>query len=281
MALLPLGSGRRSLGYRGRSARELIQALQSAGLSQVDIAAELQRDPRMVRKVLRGETSGAAYRATLLELATTGHASSPPPRRTNKNNEIVNVRAPRGSKQKSVKPADGSGTYTDERQGGRFASTTYLRDGGRQHEIKIPKGKDAKGRATGTNELLGKIRTASRSQARGQQRVKFTLTYANGRVVEVNEYNASTMLSNVNGAGGDALGWLASRTKLRYATLTSIRRRSPGSRRPSTRRRRRPPTPGTAPHGSSPRNQPKLTVSQLDKKANCMQNARDRNGGGR
>ncbi len=59
-----------------RTARELIQHLRGRGVTNAEIARELQRDPRMVRKVLNGETPGTNYVQTLRELADTGHANA-------------------------------------------------------------------------------------------------------------------------------------------------------------------------------------------------------------
>ena len=57
-----------------RSAQDLVRFLRGRGVSTSEIAAELHRSPRMVRKILNGETSGALYRSTLEELATIGRA---------------------------------------------------------------------------------------------------------------------------------------------------------------------------------------------------------------
>ena len=202
-----------------RSAQALVQELRGRGLSTKEIADELRRSPRMVNKVLRGESSGAAYRATLLELANTGHATTRTPRRRNKSGEIVPVRAKKGSEVKTVVPEDTTGRYTEAKQGGRYTSTTYLGGGGRQHEIHMPKGKKAKGREAASEDMVNKVRAAAKSQAGGnQKRVKMSLTFANGRVMEVKDYNASTLLDRIK-TSGDALGFLVDATKNRYHDL--------------------------------------------------------------
>lgn len=204
-----------------RSARELLQHLRGRGLSNAEIAREIQRSPRMVRKVLNGETSGAAYTKTLRELATTGRATTVPPRRRTKDGQLVRVRTKAGATEKSTTPADTGGRYSSQKQGGRFASTTYLSGGGRQHEINIPKGKTAKGRQEATADLLSKVRSAARGQSKEtQKRVRLHLTFANGRMMEVNDYNASTLLKRMNEQGGrDPLGWLAAQSAERYPNL--------------------------------------------------------------
>lgn len=203
-----------------RSAMELVQTLRGRGVSTAEIAAELQRSPRMVRKILNGETSGGVYRATLLELADTGRATTVPPRRRTRDNTLVPVRTKRGAATKSAPPVDTGGRYTTAKQGGRLRSTTYLAGGGRQHELHIPKSKDAKGRAIADLEILERVRAAARGQARDTQKlIRTRLTYANGRVMEVNDYNASTMLQRINEANGNALAWLSAESAQRYTNL--------------------------------------------------------------
>lgn len=200
---------------------ELLRELRGRGITNTEIAGELGRDPRMIRKVLNGETSGNAYRGALYELATTGRVTSQPARRRGRDGTLVKVRAGRDAKTKTVTPEDRSGRYTNERQGGRFRSTTYLGGGGRQHELHVPKGNTAKGRQDATKHLIDTIRSASRGQAHDtQKRIRATLTFANGRVMEVKDYNASTLLDRVNHASnGDALTWLTEQTAERYANL--------------------------------------------------------------
>lgn len=204
-----------------RTARELIQQLRGRGVTNAEIARELQRDPRMVRKVLNGETPGTNYVQTLRELADTGHANTVPARRRNKAGEVVRVRANRKAGTSSVAPADTGGRYTEAPQGGRYTSTSYGREGVRVHQVSIPKGKKTKGRSEATRDLLGMVRSAARAQSKDtQRRVKITLTFANGRQMEVKDYNASTLLDRMNKQGEkNALGWLASQMSKRYTNL--------------------------------------------------------------
>lgn len=208
-----------------RTARELIQQLRGRGISNAEIARELQRSPRMVRKVLNGESPGAPYVRTLRELADTGHANTVPARRRNKAGEVVRVRAGHDAGTSSVAPADTGGRYTDAPQGGRYTSTSYGREGVRIHEVAIPKGKKTKGRADATRDLLDMVRSAARGQSKDtQRRVKIRLTFANGRQMEVNDYNASTLLNRINEHGEkDALGWLAGQMSKRYTNLDTAK----------------------------------------------------------
>lgn len=204
-----------------RSAQDLVRYLRGRGISTAEIAAELHRSPRMVRKILNGETSGALYQSTLEELANTGRASSVPPRRRLKSGGLVPVRAKAGAKEKTVVPDDPGGRYTPARQGGAMqTSTTYMAEGGRQVELRLPKGKTAKGRTLADAEIVRQIRNAAKGQARdNQKKIRATLTFANGRVMAMNDYNASTMLQRVNEAGGSALEWMRGESKNRYVNL--------------------------------------------------------------
>ncbi|MGO2424684.1 hypothetical protein [Microbacterium gubbeenense] len=208
------------------SALELVQTLRRRGLSNSEIAGELDRHPRMVHKILRGETSGKAYQQALSELASTGHVTHRPPRRRNKAGNIVPVRSRRGARTKTVVPTDTAGRYATERQGGRYAAdTTYLGEGGRIHQFNIPKGKDTKGRRVATDAILDKVRSAARGQSKDtQKRVRMQLTFSNGRVMEVKDYNASSLLDRINTLGDhDALEWLADQASTRYGNLNTAR----------------------------------------------------------
>ncbi|MFT4284357.1 MAG: hypothetical protein QM598_05925 [Protaetiibacter sp.] len=200
--------------------QQLVHYLRGRGLSITEIADELHRSPRMVRKILDGSSRGELYRATLEQLAATGRASTVPPRRRTRDGQLVKVRGgARG--EKTVTPVDEGGTYSGTRQGGRLTtSTNYLAGGGRQHELHLPKGKAAKGRVEADSAIVSKVRAAAKGQARGnQKKIRTVLTFANGRVMEVNEYNASTMLQRIQESGGSALDWLRSESALRYTNL--------------------------------------------------------------
>lgn len=202
-----------------RSPQQLVQYLRGRGLSTTEIAGELRRSPRMVRKILDGSTSGELYRTTLEQLATTGRATTVPPRRRSKDGSVVRVRGASGAG--SVTPADEGGRYTSSTQGGRLrASTSYLEGGNRQHELLLPKSKTAKGRVDANSTIVRQIRAAAKGQSReNQKQVRTMLTFANGRQMEVNTYNASTMLVRIREHGDDALAWFRDEATLRYTNL--------------------------------------------------------------
>jgi len=212
-----------------RPVKDILTGLLSGenALSRREVARELQRDPRMVSKIMRGETSGESYRKALSELASRGTVSTPPPRRKDKDGRIVHVRAPKSAKEKSVLPPRPTyGKYTDSKQGGRWSTkTSYMDKGGRLHEVGLPKGISAKGRADGAREIERLARSAAKGQKWGKKNVMFSLTFANGRTMEVGSrsgYAVSTFLKGVNEFkrnGGDAVGWLLSQANDRYSDL--------------------------------------------------------------
>jgi len=212
-----------------RSAQDLVRYLRGRGITTGEIASELNRDPRMVRKILNGETSGALYREALEELATTGKVTSIPPRRRRRDGTLARVRGRKGDQ--PVVPEDPAlyareaGNYTTEKQGGRLhVEVGYMAEGGRLIQMRIPKGRTAKGRAQANAELLKQVRNAAKGQARdNQKQITARLTFSNGRTMEVNTYNASTMLKRINDNGGDGLGWLREEAKNRYLDLDTSR----------------------------------------------------------
>lgn len=204
-----------------RTPREIVLFLkEEVGLSNTEIARELQRDRRMVSKILNGETSGAIYKQTLSELARTGQVTHRPPRRRNSAGDIIRVRTKGGE---TRIPEETAGLYVSQPRRGKFESqTTYLRDGGRQIKVAFPKTKTAKGRQIGVEELMHQARSIAQGQRWGHRRVKFQVTYSNGRVQELGSkagYRSSDFLGQVHQHHGDALSWLLTQSADRYIDL--------------------------------------------------------------
>lgn len=196
------------------SAAELIRRLREYGLTQTEIARELDRSPRMVRKIERGETSGELYRGALAQLYETGKSVPPVPRRRDRAGSLVRVRAPRGSETPTVQPVDPTSgparrNYSTE--------TTYLQGGGRQHQYHLPKS-EGKGREEGRLAFLHNNGRA----AMGRRRAKFRLRYSNGRTVEVGSkggYRASDVQTRSRNEGNDPWAYLAAEAAHRYVDL--------------------------------------------------------------
>src|SRR5690606_28084629 len=105
---------------------------------------------------------------------------------------------------------------------GRFTTTTtYMGGGARTHNVHVPKGRQTKGRTTAETELMRITRAAARGQSKDtQKRVRMQLTFANGRVMEVNDYNASSLLNRFNTLGDkQPMQWLADQARERYVNL--------------------------------------------------------------
>lgn len=210
------------------SPAELIGALRQYGMTVTEIARELGRSPRMVRKVVRGESTGETYRQALTELHTTGSTQTRPARRRDRQGRAVPVRAPRGAEEPVVRPQDSEpspapSTGAERGQaarGGRstFSTrTTYLQGGARQVEVTSPR-TEGTGRERGRGEVLDVLRRA----ARGRRRVSFTATYSNGRGVQIggkSGYKASDALRRSRNEGNDPYSWLRGETGDRYDDL--------------------------------------------------------------
>ena len=113
------------------SPAELIGSLRQYGMTVTEIARELGRSPRMVRKVVRGESTGETYRQALTELHTTGSTQTRPARRRDREGRAVPVRAPRGAGAPVVRPEDSepspgasSGASPATARGGRGTFST-------------------------------------------------------------------------------------------------------------------------------------------------------------
>ena len=121
----------------------------------------------------------------------------------------------RGRGGETIAPTDP--TVTPRRY--RKRDTVYLGQGGRRERYEVPKGRNTKGRAEATQEFLHD----NGRRAMGRRRVKFMLTYANGRTLEGGSkggYRARDVQRAIRGKhGGDVFAWIASQTGHRYDDL--------------------------------------------------------------
>ena len=119
------------------SPAELVTRVRSAyGLTWAELGAAMNRSPRMMQKIARGETSGESYRDALTELHETGAVSKAPRCRRNAAGKIVPVRAKRGAKKPTVVPKD---TRRGPSLTRHSTTTTHLPDGNRIVRIQLPK----------------------------------------------------------------------------------------------------------------------------------------------
>lgn len=218
-------------GSSALSVAEMVANLRAYGLTKAEIAGELGRSVRMVTKIERAETSGELYRPVLSELYEQGRRTSPrPPRRRAASGELIAVRAKGGG---TAPPAPAgpevdpgvseqapgyTPTYTEPPKRGRFSTAmTYLTGGGRQVEVTAPKS-NGSGRQLAEAELQDEMKRA----AQGKRRVKFSVEWSNGRVMEIGGrggYNASDVNARSRSEGQAPFQWLANESAGRYADI--------------------------------------------------------------
>lgn len=198
------------------TAADLIAALRAYGLSRAEIARELNRSPRMIAKVERGESPGSHYLEALHELHQHGRLRNPPPRRRNAAGDIVPVRARADHEEALVVPVE------PKRHRGAFAvDTTFLPHRGRIVDVAIPRS-EGMGRERARQAILEAARSAAKGQAQGTRYMRFRLGLSNGRSVEVGAkggYRVSDVLSRSRDEGDDPLVWLADQRAEQYDDL--------------------------------------------------------------
>ena len=205
------------------SPAELVTRVRSAyGLTWAELGAAMNRSPRMMQKVARGETSGESYRDALTELHETGAVSKAPRRRRNAAGKIVPVRAKRGAKKPTVVPKD---TRRGSSLTRHSTTTTHLPDGNRIHHIVVPKGRGQAARDAADREMRTKLTNIARGTRWADKRVRVRATVDIGggqtRTFDVGSkggYLAADVVSDVRDRnGGDMGGWIASQMGDRYA----------------------------------------------------------------
>lgn len=185
-------------------------------LTWQDMAEQVGRSDRMLRKIARGETSGESFRQSLTELYDRGQVSTLPPRRRTKDGTLARVRSKRGADQKSFVPVDTRGKYAPSVKRGRFSHTvTALPAGARFHHIEMPRSRRSEGRKKGLEAFEGSMLKIARSQARADKRVKLSVTIedesGHRRQYEIGSksgFHASDIRSDIRGDhGGSAESW--------------------------------------------------------------------------
>lgn len=200
------------------SIADIVRAIQEERqMSRADIAAELGRSPRMVTKLLNGESKGESFRDALSSLRERGTVERRPARRRNRQGEIVPVRAkidsarakaPKGEKEKAptVVPEETGGRYV-KKAPNRFSSkTAYAKNGNRVHDVTMNR-TNKESRKRGLESVKEHLRSVTRSQSHKDKRISFTVTMDNGRVMSIGEksgYFSSDVLNTINKKfGGD------------------------------------------------------------------------------
>lgn len=203
---------------QSEAAQLIEQARSRWGLSVSEMAEQMGRSPRMVRKIINGETSGSSYVPALRQTVKNGHPEVQPPRARRADGKLRNVRGRRG--QKAVTPPERTGRYVDLPKRGKAASSVEaLGPGARRSTYQAPKTKRAKGRAEINARIRRDLRNEAKGQARGRKRVKFEAITSTGRKVTVGAkggYSISNALSAVN-SSDDPLTWMGTQVENRYA----------------------------------------------------------------
>jgi hypothetical protein len=200
------------------SVADMLRDQRAQGVSVAELARMLDRSPKMVRKVLAGESSGEAYRHAVTELHERGRVSAPPPRRRGRSGQLVPVRAPEGSAEATRVPEE-----APRRKRGRFTETmTPLTNGARLYEFTAPKTKDAKGRAQANATMISRLRSAAKGQRWDRRKVKFDVTLSNGHTLQVGSkhgYQVSSVLGRSREFESDPMAWLKTQVAHRYKDL--------------------------------------------------------------
>lgn len=190
------------------SVADIIGELRAFGMTQREIADNIGRDPRMVRKVIRGESSGELYRECLQAVYDTGRQQRPVPRLTDKNGKPRKVRAKAGSEEKTRIPDDP--TVDPQRSTWAKPSVTYLQGGQRKYKWELPTTTDEAGKAALT-EAHRDMTDENRRRAQGRNRAKFRVTFTDGTSVLLGSkggYKVSHMHKKLRTSfGGDWNAW--------------------------------------------------------------------------
>ncbi|GAA3686692.1 hypothetical protein [Micrococcus yunnanensis] len=195
---------------------------ESYSLTWAELGAAMNRSPRMMRKIARGETSGEAYREALTELHETGAVAHAPKRRRNAAGKLVKVRAKAGAKTATVTPRDA-------RRGPSLSkhtrTVTHLPDGNRIVRIGLPKTVGSSARGEGLHAARMAVVNVARGSRHQDKRVHLRATVDVGgghtRTFDVGSkggYLAADVVADVRDRnGGDMGAWIASQMGDRYA----------------------------------------------------------------
>lgn len=208
------------------NAEAVLAIKQEYGMTWDDLGAAIGRSGRMMRKIARGETSGESYMGALKELHATGRVTKQPPRRRSKDGALVKVRARKG---RMTTPSDTKakivGKATPKAHRLKIHPTQHLADGGKIDRIEMPHTKTAKGRVKGWKQFTDNLRRTTKSQSRGDKRVRIRVTAktSDGQIREFNigskgGYHASDVLADIKkDHGGNPESWINSQLDAVYA----------------------------------------------------------------
>jgi transcriptional regulator with XRE-family HTH domain len=196
-----------------RSVSDMVRdIMDERGLSRSEMAEFLDRSPRMIGKLLSGESKGESFRSALEELDSKGTLTSPPERRKAKDGHTVPVRARKddpearkrvgkdGRELAPVKaPAAREGRYTDRMPENYRARKWATKGGDKRMRIDMPPG-DKNAGEKGMDKLRKDFTSLARSQRHKNKQVKIEVTLDDGKKIELfskGGLNVSKLLAKV------------------------------------------------------------------------------------
>ncbi|WP_269929321.1 hypothetical protein [Kocuria massiliensis] len=227
------------------SVAELInRSMSRYGLSKAEIARMIDRSPRIVTKIQRGELAGGGenYRAAFEELADTGSTEVSIPRARTKSGRLRKVRAASGAEATSRTPRKGSYSHpkrvSPKKPAGSkktarrprpkprpFAQqSTDLGDNNRLYQVQGPPSPGSKGRNQMFSGIRDDIRRTARNQRHEDKRMKFTVQLRDKKTKQISTvmlgakrgYHASDVLADIRTEhGGNVEDWLKSQVQSR------------------------------------------------------------------
>lgn len=208
-----------------KNARELIDLLVERGMTQTEIADELERDQSYVSQVRRGKKVGANLVTTLEEIAETGTATTRPERRKTARG-VSYVRGKKGGEKVLPRGVEAETTPRSSRKvrkrepvplRGKYQKQTTYGRGFRKVRIDFPRTKGSKGKEQAWQATGKSLQSLARRKWGGkdlpERKVHISATYEDGSKVEFGSkggYRPEAILGGLDGADGDVEKWLQS-----------------------------------------------------------------------
>ncbi|WP_431791025.1 hypothetical protein [Kocuria palustris] len=203
---------------------DLVKSIRSTyGMTWKDMGSQLGRSEKMLRKLAKGESSGEHYRASLEELQRTGQVQHMTPRRRDSKGKLVPVRSGRSTGAKSRVPEETKGTVVKSPKRVVYGRRTqHMPGGARINTTTMPPSAKAPTRAKAWNDVRQDLVRVTRSQAKADKRVRFTLTMrdSGGRtymrsIGDKSGFHASDVVSDMKGSGGPE-AWFTAQAQAVY-----------------------------------------------------------------
>lgn len=203
---------------------ELVKSIKSTyGMTWEEMGTQLGRSARMMSKLANGQSTGESYRASLEELQRTGQVEHMTPRRRNRKGELVPVRSTRDSGTKTRVPVDTKGTVAKTPKRVRYGHQTRHMPGGvKIRRTTMPASSKAPTRSKAWDDVRQDLVRVTRSQARADKRVSFTLTMQDGEgrtyvrsIGTKSGFHASDVVADMKTGGGPE-GWFTAQAQAVY-----------------------------------------------------------------